>query len=280
MISVVIPTYNREKTIKRSVESVLNQSYEDIEVIVVDDCSTDNTKSVIDSIKDKRLKYFRLAKNSGACAARNEGIKKSNGEYISFQDSDDVWHKNKLEVQYMNLLNNNSDVDICSINVYSENDNALIKTIPNDAMNMKIRKLGAHNALAFGNFVSTQAILCKKGCLIDVMFDTELPRLQDYDLVLRMFKNRKISITSDVLVDLYIQTDSISTSPVKLNKAIDVMLAKRYYDIKKYDDILKATLLKDKGDSYYNTDKKLARKYYRKSLNIRFKLKPFIKLFI
>ena len=66
MVSVIIPSYNREKTIKRAVESVLNQTYKDIEVIVVDDCSSDKTIEILTSIKDKRFSYYKLDKNSGA----------------------------------------------------------------------------------------------------------------------------------------------------------------------------------------------------------------------
>lgn len=84
MVTVIIPSYNREKTIKRAVDSVLNQTYKDIEVIVVDDCSTDNTLDVVKSIKDSRLKVFKLNENSGACVARNFGIEKA--KYVAITD--------------------------------------------------------------------------------------------------------------------------------------------------------------------------------------------------
>lgn len=97
MVSVIIPSYNRENTIVRAVNSVLNQTYKDIEVIVVDDCSKDRTLELLSSIKDERLKFFKLEKNSGACVARNFGIEKANGEFIAFQDSDDEWLPEKLK---------------------------------------------------------------------------------------------------------------------------------------------------------------------------------------
>ena len=77
MVSVVIPTYNREKTIKRAVLSVLNQTYEDIEIIIVDDNSSDNTERCIRTIEDARIQYYRLENNKGACYARNYGINKA-----------------------------------------------------------------------------------------------------------------------------------------------------------------------------------------------------------
>ena len=100
MVSVIIPTYNRGSLIGRAIVSVLNQTYKDIEVLVIDDASTDYTETVVDSIKDERLHYYKLEKNGGACRARNVGISKAQGEYIAFLDSDDEWMSNKIELQY------------------------------------------------------------------------------------------------------------------------------------------------------------------------------------
>ena len=103
-VSVIIPTYNREGIIMESVKSVLEQTYEDFELIVVDDCSKDNTIKVLGSICDARLKIFKQEINSGACAARNRGIRESHGKIIAFQDSDDLWDSTKLEKQIKSLV--------------------------------------------------------------------------------------------------------------------------------------------------------------------------------
>lgn len=93
MISVVIPTYNRAQTIRMAVDSVLNQTYRDIELIIVDDASTDGTQDVVTQIADDRIRYLRLEQRSGACNARNIGALSARGEFISFQDSDLLlWH--------------------------------------------------------------------------------------------------------------------------------------------------------------------------------------------
>src|SRR5262245_52205489 len=90
-VSIVIPTYNRAALIARSIQSVLNQSYADFELLVIDDGSTDETEGVVARFFDLRINYVRLASNAGASAARNVGIRISKGKFIAFQDSDDEW---------------------------------------------------------------------------------------------------------------------------------------------------------------------------------------------
>ena len=98
-VSVIIPTYNREKTILRAVQSVLDQTYTNLEVLVIDDGSTDGTAEIVRGIEDDRVKYIVLEQNGGQAKARNTGVQMAEGEWIAFQDSDDCWHKNKLEIQ-------------------------------------------------------------------------------------------------------------------------------------------------------------------------------------
>ena len=91
--------YNAAETLSAAIESVLAQTFEDWEMIICDDCSTDNTEKIVKNITDSRFHYIRLEKNSGACTARNRGIKEAKGDYIAFNDSDDQWHIDKLEKQ-------------------------------------------------------------------------------------------------------------------------------------------------------------------------------------
>ncbi|HII60985.1 glycosyltransferase family 2 protein [Pyrococcus horikoshii] len=101
LVSVVLPTYNRAKVLPRAIESVLNQTYTNIELIIVDDGSRDNTKEIIREFQsqDERIVYLRNKRNLGANAARNIGIMHSTGEFIAFMDSDDMWLPWKLERQ-------------------------------------------------------------------------------------------------------------------------------------------------------------------------------------
>lgn len=240
MISVIIPTYNRCTLLLKSVKSVLKQSYKNIEVIVIDDCSTDKTKEYIRKIKDDRLKYIRLRKNHGACYARNVGIRKSKGEYIAFQDSDDVFLKNKLEVQLNNMIKKGSDMDFCKLHVIIGDYRW---EFPNEEQDNKIRSSKILNELCYGNLISTQAILVKRKVLNAVMFDESLPRFQDYDLVLRIARDYKISYTRTALCEVYRQDDSISSSNEKLKVACIKMLKKDYKLTKKQKEIFENTLV-------------------------------------
>ncbi|UJF15243.1 glycosyltransferase family 2 protein [Jeotgalibaca sp. MA1X17-3] len=101
LISVITPVYNAAAFIERTVESVLNQTYKNIEHILVDDCSTDKSEEILREWmkKDSRIKYIRLKENSGAAVARNTGLEHAKGQYIAFIDSDDIWKPEKLEKQ-------------------------------------------------------------------------------------------------------------------------------------------------------------------------------------
>jgi len=103
LVSIVMPTYNCAKYIEESVVSVIKQTYTNWELIIIDDCSTDNTEDIVKRYceKDNRIKYFRLDVNSGAAIARNEGIKCAKGRYIAFLDSDDLWMEKSLRNKFL-----------------------------------------------------------------------------------------------------------------------------------------------------------------------------------
>lgn len=113
LVSIIISVYNAEKRIEKISDSVLNQSYSNIEVIIIDDCSGDNSFNIIKNIskKDKRIKVYRNEINLGVSQTRNVGIEKAKGKYIAFLDSDDIWKKDKLEKQISYMDKNK--IDIC-----------------------------------------------------------------------------------------------------------------------------------------------------------------------
>lgn len=226
-ISIVIPTYNRSKTIVKSINSVLNQTYANLEIVVIDDGSTDGTESIIKKMqnKDRRIKYVKMPKNRGACFARNLGIKKSTGKYIAFQDSDDIYVKHKLANQLANLLNNASDLDFCKVQLHTEHGKYVM---PTKSQELALENSSVTDMLCDGNLISTQAILAKKEIFEKVSFNPKMPRLQDYDLALRVAQHCNISYTDKILVNLYRQADSISSSKEKLYEACAMMVETDY----------------------------------------------------
>jgi len=106
LVSIIMPSWNTSNFIAESIQSVINQTYKNWELIIVDDCSTDNTDEVVSFYKDQRIKYLKNEKNSGAAITRNKALREAQGEWIAFLDSDDLWAPEKLEHQ-INFMKNN-----------------------------------------------------------------------------------------------------------------------------------------------------------------------------
>ena len=121
-ISVIIPVYNVEKYISRCLDSILNQSYKNVEIIIINDGSTDKSGLICDEYS-KRYDNIRVfhKENGGVSSARNLGITVAKGEYITFADPDDFLNKDMYKILYDNAKNNNSDITICSVNEIREN---------------------------------------------------------------------------------------------------------------------------------------------------------------
>lgn len=99
LVSIIMPSYNTAPYIRETIQSVLDQTYQNWELIIIDDCSTDNTDEVVASIKDERIRYYHNEKNSGAAVSRNRALREAKGRWIAFLDSDDLWMPEKLEKQ-------------------------------------------------------------------------------------------------------------------------------------------------------------------------------------
>lgn len=127
LVSIIIPCYNSSKFISQTIESVLNQTHQNWEMIIVDDCSTDNSIQIItEYIKnDERIKLIKLEKNSGPAIARNKATEEAKGRYIAFLDSDDVWLPKKLEVQLKFMAENNILVCYSSYSLINEAGNEI-----------------------------------------------------------------------------------------------------------------------------------------------------------
>ncbi len=131
LVSVITPAYNSEKYIEETIKSVINQTYKNWEMIIVDDCSKDNTKEVINrySMNDDRIKYIKLDVNSGAAVARNKALELSSGRYKAFLDADDLWDSHKLEKQLKFMKDNNYGFTFSQYEMISEDGISLNKQV-------------------------------------------------------------------------------------------------------------------------------------------------------
>lgn len=136
-ISIIIPIYNTEKYLKKCIESILNQTFEEFELLLINDGSTDGCGKICDefALQDDRIKVFHK-QNGGESSARNDGLKKANGKWVGFVDSDDICEKNMFEVLYENALNHGADISVCGINStfidnlpYKKNDDFTVKKL-------------------------------------------------------------------------------------------------------------------------------------------------------
>lgn len=107
LVSIIMPSYNTAKYIEEAICSVINQTYTNWELIIVDDCSIDNTDEIVNKFRDKRIRYLKNEKNSGAAISRNKALKEAKGKWIAFLDSDDLWESVKLEHQIKFMIENN-----------------------------------------------------------------------------------------------------------------------------------------------------------------------------
>jgi glycosyltransferase involved in cell wall biosynthesis len=206
LISVIIPSFNRRDKILQSVESVLNQSYENIELIVVDDASTDGTWELFESYPDKRLRFLRYEDNRGACYARNYGAASSKGSYIAFQDSDDIWHTDKLEKQLEHIMSTDADLSFCGMNRISVDGSQYCYPVHPFHGDKALEEMLAENR------AGTQTMLMKRQVWEQLRFDESFRRYQDWDFSIRAAEAFKLSYMPETLVDSPVGEDSISAA--------------------------------------------------------------------
>ncbi len=184
LVSIVIPTYNRENLILRAINSVDEQTFQNFEIIVVDDASTDSTEQVIADLNHSKIKYVKLEENVGQCAARNVAINMAEGEYIGLLDSDDIWLPEKLEKQIEIFKNSDDKLGAVYCGNYEIDEVKNTKTL------IDLPKYrGDIYRILLGGFCpsTTSKFLLKKKALLDVgSFDEYLPTFVDFDLWLRI----------------------------------------------------------------------------------------------
>lgn len=220
-VSVIIPTYNRRNLLQRAIDSALQQTVQDIEVIIADDGSTDGTAELFSTPQDPRIRYCQLP-HGGACAARNAGIDLARGRYIAFLDSDDVWRTDKLAVQQKQLEATDADVVFCAFMRHDLCSNTSSRFPAEDVTPGRVN----HLRLLSGNLVSTQTIFGKAECMKHLRFDEQFPRMQDWEYAIRLAQSFRLYYFADILADVYLQTDSISGKPALGLKATRLLYSK------------------------------------------------------
>ncbi len=228
LISVIIPTYNRCDKLKKAMESVLAQTYDNIELLIIDDGSTDHTQEMVEGIADERVRYIRLPQNMGAAAARNEGVRQVRGELIAFHDSDDLWVPEKLEKQ-MNYWKEHPEFSMIYCAYLFHIDNHEFRT---PDMNRGDLEGDILQYLLLKNSVGTPTMLMRKRCFEEVGgFNTSLHCLEDWEFVIRFAESYYIGYVDEVLVNAFFSSGGISSKLAEYYEAKCYVISKyqKYY---------------------------------------------------
>lgn len=217
-VSVILPTYNRAKTLRAASESVLNQSYRNLELLVVDDASTDNVAAVVHNLADERVRYLRRECNGGAAAARNTGLAAATGEFIAFQDSDDLWLPGKLEWQLslFDMLPPDVGLVFGAKIVYGRDKDfnygpgrVACAPAPGSSLTLEEDQV---RAFLVGNRLSLQNALFRRDCFPErSWFDPCAKANEEWEFAARLVRHTRVYEDSRPVVLAFISGDSIST---------------------------------------------------------------------
>ena len=213
LVSIITPTYNCAEFIARTLDTVIAQTYKNWEMIIVDDCSSDNTKEIVEEYikKDSRIKYHLLEENSGAAVARTTAMNLAKGSYMAFLDSDDIWMPDKLEKQIKWMNDNNYAFSCTAYEHIDEKDNSLNKVI-------KTVEKTDYNRLLLDCPVGNSSVMYD----VEKMGKFEVPNIRkrnDDALWLKMLKQEKyIWGMPEVLTKYRVRENSISSNKIKVIK--------------------------------------------------------------
>jgi glycosyltransferase involved in cell wall biosynthesis len=223
LVSIIMPAFNAGKTINESISSVINQSYKNWELIVVNDGSKDNTSEIVKKFKNENILLIEQI-NKGVSNARNVGIHNSKGEYIAFLDADDLWEISKLEKSILAF-----ELTLCDL-VYSKIK--IFKNIINDASSFVYRELVVEKddyyRLLIYDYIPTLTVVIKKSILEKIgYFDELLNGTEDWDLWIRITKEYKINFVQEELAYYRNHENGLS-------KKSDTQLLEEFKVIKKH----------------------------------------------
>ena len=268
MVSVVIPTHNRCDLLPRAIKSVQSQTYSDLEIIVVSDGSTDDTRDVVEQIAsgDERIRLIEYHPAKGGNVARNTGIEEARGEFVAFLDDDDEWLPEKLEKQ-VKVLESDDSVGLVytGVNIIYVNENISYNSKVCSCGDMKTTILLDNSIGTTSTVILRKEIIAKSG-----VFDVELRALQDYDLWIRVCQHCNVGVVAEPLINYYNYTGSKQVSALT-QKYVDSFS----YINSKYSDLfekMSPQQMKEKKNNEYsllinkamrNNEPKIARNYAR-----------------
>jgi glycosyltransferase involved in cell wall biosynthesis len=267
-VSVIIPTYNRAHLIRRAIQSVLNQTYQDFEIIVVDDGSTDNTEEVVKSFNDARISYIRHENNKGEAAARNTGIKAAKREYIAFQDSDDESFPQRLEKQIKVFENESLKIGL----VYSD---MILIDKKGKKRYIKPAEFSPKDKFIYKKALNYERVcigigtsLVRKSCFEVVgFFDDKIPYFVDAEFFIRLSKYFYFYHISEPLINFYRvdydRVENFNRSPKNLVISRKLILKKYFSDIKKDRETLANHYLGICINLYKNNESEEAKIYFQ-----------------
>lgn len=212
MVSIVMPTYNAERYIEEAIQSVVNQTFTDWELLVVDDCSTDRTGDIVlkFSDSDKRIRYFKQHINGGAARSRNRAIQEAGGEYLAFLDCDDIWMPEKLERQLAFMKEGNFDFSCTAYAFIDEQGNRTGKAV------LPFRKAGYRLCLYYGNCVGNSTAMLRIGKTGKV-YSPEIRKRNDFALWLRALRRTSyVYGIQEVLGEYRVRKNSLSAKKMGL----------------------------------------------------------------
>ena len=259
-----MPVYNREKVVADAIKTVLDQTLEDFELIIVDDCSTDNSVHVISGFEDKRIKLFRLDKNSGPAVARNYGIKRSTGKYISFLDSDDSFEPQFLEESFKVLQNTPEHVGFMWTGIRLTFFNG---DPGNEIIWEPERKETPYLTFLNDLKVGTGCGITLKKEVFETcgLFNEKLPAAEDTEFFLRISKKYDYASTPRVLINIKKNDDDrISKNFSKIAEAYNIFIGSHLEAIEKNMHIRYKYYYKMMWLNYHLHEKIQARQYFKR----------------
>jgi len=219
LVSVIIPTYNGSRFIRETIQSVLDQTYNNLEIMVVDDGSTDDTSLIVKSVTDQRITYIQQ-KNAGVSPARNHGIAVSKGDYIAFLDHDDVWLPCKLEKQ-LSLFEQNPKVALIYSDAFIINENNFI--IGKYSHKIKFFRGRIFKELFSSCFITILTVVIKKSVFLEVGPFLPYKICEDYDLLLKCAAKYPIDYIDEPLAKYRVHGSNYSKNyETEINECIEI----------------------------------------------------------